>query len=70
MTYLDHKDGEPELTVVERAIQHDQEATMRTCLNCHNADIHQRSGFRGCLEPRAPDTKLVMAHEVSCGYYV
>lgn len=70
MAYLDHKDGEPELTVIERAIQRDQEASMRTCLTCHNADLHTRSGFRGCLEPNAPDTKLVMNHEVECEYYV
>lgn len=70
MSYLDHKDGEVCLTTIEREIQREQEASMRTCLTCHNADVHQRSGFRGCMEPKAPDTKRVMSHEIHCEYYV
>ncbi len=55
------------LTEPEQATQQAQQK--RDCTKCGNAQIHQRGGARVCVEPLAPDTKLVIAGQVHCEYW-
>jgi len=66
MTYLDHKDGDLQLTTIERAVQAEQEH--RICTTCDNAQNVNGYGAKVCCMDH--DTGAVLAGEIVCGDYV
>ena len=66
MTYLDHKDGELQLTTIERAIEAAQER--ENCTTCDNAQNVNGYGARVCCLDH--DTGAVLAGEILCEDYV